>query len=108
MGTVDTRVWVVYRAVARRAGGASLAQASEGWWTRSQTIRTAWYLPVKVALLETVPPPAYQQVAARAKQLSRLGSSNVRIASVLGVTDKTIRKAVEWGRPARIVPERLP
>jgi hypothetical protein len=71
-------------------------QASEGWWTRSQSIRTAWYLPVEAALLETAPPPAYQRIAARAKQLSRLGLSNVQIARALNVTDKTVAKALAW------------
>jgi hypothetical protein len=68
----------------------------ERFWTRSQSIRTAWYLPVEAALIETAPPPAYQQIAARAKQLSRLGWSNVQIASALGVTDKTVAKALAW------------
>jgi hypothetical protein len=75
---------------------ASGAQASEGWWTRSQSIRTAWYLPLEAALLETAPPPVYQQIAARAKQLIRLGLSNVQIARALGVTDKTVAKAAKW------------
>jgi hypothetical protein len=52
---------------------------------------------VEAALPETTPPPAYQQIAARAKQLNRLGLSNVQIASALGVTDKTVAKAIRWG-----------
>jgi hypothetical protein len=67
---------------------------------RSQIIRTAWHLPVEAALLETASPPAYQRIAARAKQLSRLGMSNVQIARALAVTDKTVGKAVKWGRGA--------
>ena len=67
---------------------------SEGWWTRSQSIRTAAQLPFEVALLEAVPPPVYQLIAAPAKQLSRLGLTHVQIARALGVTDKTIAKAI--------------
>ncbi len=51
---------------------------------------------MEAALLETAPPPPYQRIAARARQLSRLGLSNVQIARALGVTDKTVAQAVKW------------
>ncbi len=69
---------------------------NSSWWTRSHSNRTACYLPVETALLETAPPPAYQRIAARAKQLNRLGMSNVQFARALAVTDKTVAKAVKW------------
>lgn len=69
---------------------------SEGWWTRSQSIRTAAQLPFEVALVDVVAPPTYQLIAARAKQLSRLGLTNVQVARALGVTDKTAAKSIAW------------
>ena len=66
------------------------------WWTRSQSVRTAAQLPFEITLLEAVPPPTYQLIAARAKQLSRLGLTNVQIARALGVSDKTAAKAIAW------------
>ena len=69
---------------------------SEEVWTRSQRIGTAAQLPFEVALLEAAPPPVYQLIAARAKQLSRLGLNKVQVARALGVTDKTVAKAIAW------------
>jgi hypothetical protein len=69
---------------------------SEGWWTRSQSIRTAWYLPVEAILRETAEPPEYQRISAKAKLLNRLGMSNVQIAAALDVDDKTVAKALRW------------
>lgn len=57
-----------------------------------------------MALLETAEPPVYQRIAVRAKQLSRLGLSNVQIGRALGVSDRTIRKAVEWRVPSCLTP----
>lgn len=64
------------------------------WWTRSQGVRTAWHLPIEVALVETAPAPAYQQISTRARQLRRRGLSYLQIARALGVTDKTVAKAI--------------
>jgi len=66
------------------------------WWTRSQRIRTEGETPFELALLETSPPPLYQQVAPRAAVLKSLGIRTSRIASELGVDEKTVRRALGW------------
>ena len=53
-------------------------------------------LPFETDLRETKPPAAYQRIASRAYQLDRLGLSHRRIAEKLGVTGKTVTKAVWW------------
>jgi hypothetical protein len=58
--------------------------------------RTAGALPFKVALVETLEPPVYQQIARKALHLRELGMSDRVIAGRLGVTDKTIAKAIAW------------
>jgi len=68
------------------------------WWTRTQSIRTAGALPFEVALAETSAPPAYQRIAQKALQLRELGLSDRAIAGRLGVTDKTVAKAIGWFR----------
>lgn len=68
------------------------------WWTRTQSIRTAGALPFQVALVETLEPPVYQRVARRALHLHELGMSDRAIAGRLGVTDKTIAKAIAWAQ----------
>jgi hypothetical protein len=70
--------------------------ASEEWWTRSQRIRTVALLPVDLVLRVADRLPKYQVIAARAVHLRRLGLRNVRIASLLGVDDKTVAKAIAW------------
>ena len=67
-------------------------------WTRTQNIRTAGALPFHVALVETLEPPVYQRVARKALHLRELGMSDRAIAGHLGVTDKTIAKAIAWGQ----------
>jgi hypothetical protein len=49
-----------------------------------------------VNLLETTPAPAYQRIALQARHVRRLGLPWTSIASALGVTDKTAKKAVTW------------
>ena len=70
--------------------------ASYLWWTRTQRIRTVAQVSFEVALLETAQPPAYQRIALQVKHLRQLGFSLSRIARQLGVTDKTVAKAVRW------------
>jgi hypothetical protein len=53
-------------------------------------------VPFEVALVDAVAPPPYQLIAARANQLSRLGLTNVQVARALGVSDKTVAKAIAW------------
>jgi hypothetical protein len=67
-------------------------------WTRSQPIRTAGEIPLRVPLLRTATPFAYQRVAARAVALHRLGMSVLAIARDVGVSDKTVAKAIRWAR----------
>jgi integrase len=67
-------------------------------WTRSQPIRTAGEVPLRVPLLRSATPFAYQRVAARAVTLHRLGMSVLAIARDVGVSDKTVAKAIRWAR----------
>ena len=41
-------------------------------------------------------PPAYQRIAPRAIVLHQLGLSDTAIGRRLGVSDKTIAKAIQW------------
>jgi hypothetical protein len=49
---------------------------------------------VAFPLLATKPPFVYQQVAEKARELSRLGMSARAIARILTITDKTVTKAL--------------
>jgi len=71
--------------------------AGPEWWTQSQPVRTLAELQMSFPLLETRPPFAYQYVAERASELWCLGMSASAISRVLGVSDKTITKALrDW------------
>ncbi len=70
----------------------------EGWWTRTQRIRTAAEVRFEVVLLETEARPLYQQVARKALHLRELGLSYCAIARRLEVDDKTVAKAIRWLR----------
>jgi hypothetical protein len=61
-----------------------------------QRIRTAVETPFEVALVETERPPLYQRIALQAQHLRQLGLSFSAIAEHLGVTDKTVSKAISW------------
>jgi hypothetical protein len=65
-------------------------------WTRSQSIRTAAEIPIEIDLVEDLPVPIYQQIAARATQLREQGLSDRRIGQELGVDPKTAVKAIDW------------
>jgi len=69
-------------------------------WTRSQRIRTAAEVPLKVALLDTPAPPLYQRIAHKALHLHELGLNNTAIARRIGVTHHTVAKAIAWLRRA--------
>ena len=71
-------------------------QTTGEWWTRTQSIRTAGAAPFEVALVETAERPVYQRIARKDLQLRELGMSDRMIAGRLGVTDKTIAKAIAW------------
>jgi len=49
-----------------------------------------------VVLVEPEEPPDYQRLGEEAAQLRALGLSYRRIGERLGVTDKTVRRAVAW------------
>lgn len=51
-------------------------------------------MPFEVALIETAERPIYQQIARKALQLRELGMSDRMIARRIGVTDKTVAKAI--------------
>jgi hypothetical protein len=70
------------------------------WWRLSQRIRSFSEIPIEAVILDTGGPPIYQQVASKAFQLQQLGMSSLAIARRLGVTDKTVAKAVAWFRRA--------
>ena len=51
-------------------------------------------MPIEFPLIETRRPFAYQAIAKEAFTLHRLGMSAAAIARALGVTDKTVTKAI--------------
>jgi hypothetical protein len=53
-------------------------------------------LPFEAALIEIAPPPTYQRIALKARHLNDLGLSHSAIARRLGVSDKTVCKAIRW------------
>ena len=65
-------------------------------WTRSQRIRIAAETPFEIALLDAVQVPPYQRIAPQAQHLWQPGLSCSCIAKHLGVTDKTVAKAISW------------
>ena len=67
-----------------------------GWWTRNETIRTLARWRLELPLRDPFVPPAYQRLAAKAAALRRRGYSDHCIAVEIGVTDKTVAKAVRW------------
>jgi hypothetical protein len=69
---------------------------SEGWWTRSQSIRIAGETQFVVKLLDAEDGPVYQRIASKALQLKQLGLSTARVAQALDVSDKTVAKAIKW------------
>ena len=70
--------------------------AGREWWTRNETIRTVAGLALEAVLRDFVPLPAYQRLAPVAAALRAKGRSDHSIAVELGLTDKTIAKAIRW------------
>ena len=70
------------------------ARLQLNWWTQSKPIRTLAQMHVTFSLLEARPSFVYQQVAEKARELSRLGMSASAIARTLQTTDKTVTKAL--------------
>src|SRR5438132_12780090 len=65
---------------------------------RSPPIRPAGQIALTFSLLQARPAFAYQRIAVEATRLQNLGMSAVTIAKSLGVTDKTVVKAISWVR----------
>ena len=55
-------------------------------------------LPFEAVLCGPEEPPVYQRIAPKALRLWELGLSTAAIARQLGVTDKTVTKAIRWLR----------
>ncbi len=64
------------------------------WWTLSQRIRTLAQIPFEADILDTGATPIYQHIAPKIFQLNQLSLSDSPIARRLGVTDKTVAKAI--------------
>jgi len=66
------------------------------WWTLSQRIGTFAEVPIDAAIIDVAAAPVYQQIAPKAFRLQQLGMSSLAIAKRLGITDKTVSKAIAW------------
>ncbi len=53
-------------------------------------------MPVEVSILEIKPPPVYQRIAQKAKQLHELGMNQSEIGRRLGIDRWTVGKALCW------------
>ena len=51
---------------------------------------------MEVPLFETAPRPVYQEIAHKARLLHKLGLNDATISTRLGVTRKTVAKAIRW------------
>ena len=78
------------------SGGSEPGSNSLRWWTRTQRIRTAAALALEMQVGQMESSPAYQRIAPRAIVLHQLGLSQAAIGRRLGVSDKTIAKAIRW------------
>ena len=66
------------------------------WWTRTQRIPTASALELEMQVGQVESPPLYQRIVPRAIVLRQLGLSDFATGRRLGVSDKTIAKAIKW------------
>jgi len=73
-----------------------IALLSEGWWTRSQRIRTEGEVPFETALFETNEPPVFQKIAMDSLHLRQLGLNPNQIAKHLAVDRTTVVRAIQW------------
>ncbi len=64
-------------------------------WTRTQRIRTAAVIPLVAMIVDAGSTPVYVTIASKAAHFRHLGMSNKAIATALGVSDKTVAKAVD-------------
>jgi hypothetical protein len=63
-------------------------------WTRTQRIRTAAAIPVVAPIVDVGSLPRYLEIRDKAAHLHELGMSSRAIGRTLGVTDKTVRRAI--------------
>ena len=73
-----------------------IALLSEGWWTRSQRIRTEGEVPFEVAIVEPPEVPTYMGIADKALHLKELNMNPNQIAVALKVDRTTVLRALRW------------
>ncbi len=61
--------------------------------TRSQPIRTLSFLPVKIKITMNDNIPLYQKLAPKIKELKLLGMTNIQIAKILKISQKTVKNS---------------
>ena len=67
-------------------------------WTRTERIRTAAEIQVEAVIVDRAEMPVYVQIGEKAMRLRDLRMSDKAIARALGVSDKTVAKAIERAR----------
>jgi hypothetical protein len=55
-------------------------------------------MALDMVLVDPSPLPVYQAIAEKARRLDALGLSHERIGAKLGVSGKTVTKAIRWHR----------
>ena len=70
----------------------------EGWWTRSQRLRTLAAVRLAVELRDPPETPVYQRIAAEATQMRAAGGTVKAIRVHFGVDHHTVEKAIRWFR----------
>lgn len=73
-----------------------MTNKAEKKWARTQRIRTTTKMPFEAVLADTAAASVYQGIASKALHLKRLGLCPSAIAPRLGVTAKTVVKALAW------------
>ena len=66
------------------------------WWTRHDSIRTRARVGREFVLRRVEATPMYRRIAPHAAWLRDLGYPDSLIAQCIGVTDKTVAKALRW------------
>ena len=72
------------------------SEVREASRTRNDSIRTLARMSIVADLLVVAKPPPYQEIAAEAVKLRGLGYPDRLIAECIGVTSKTVTKAIRW------------
>ena len=81
-----------------------IALLSEGWWTRSQRIRTEGEVPFEIALVDPSDGPTYITLAEKALRLEELKINPNKIAVALDLDRTTVVRALRWikGQPVYV------